>query len=460
MLFKKKLIIYISKTVIRVMKVDQKGKIQTLTDISWTNETFGEVLQKVKKVVKDSTISILLSEDIVYTIALQFPISAIVTREDVQSKAQELIPDNLNETVWDFKEMNATPENKYVQVIALLSTYAKLFSKEFQQAQIFAEVIEPVSYSLTRLYKYEKDPYCVIYIEQKALLILAKKHTIFATEIDEMPIDAKKIQQFVVYGKANFDLEVQKIFIIGATGDSAASLSQNLQIKVELKQTNPFISISQRKKSNGKDSEVLNLNNLSITSIKHVSSNQPVQSSEKTVEEENDSEQIQNSAPKKSSTRLFFLLSIMVVVWIFTGIFLYSFLNGNKNKKPNPFNIAPAATIGPSPIPSIATKTEEATISATPLLSKYSVAVLNGSTKAGEASKLAEILTENGFIIDKTGNADSNSYEKTEVHIKDSVPNAVKMALDKTLKNLYANYETKNSSTEETEDIIIIIGNQ
>lgn len=50
--------------------------------------------------------------------------------------------------------------------------------------------------------------------------------------------------------------------------------------------------------------------------------------------------------------------------------------------------------------------------------SKWKLEVLNGSGVSGLAKRISEKLTGLGYSVVKTGNADSDGYEKTEIAVK------------------------------------------
>lgn len=86
-------------------------------------------------------------------------------------------------------------------------------------------------------------------------------------------------------------------------------------------------------------------------------------------------------------------------------------------------------------------------------LSEYSIKVLNGSDRNGEASKLKSVLEDKGYSISSIGNADK-TYSKTIIQAKDSVSKAWVDKLKKTLDKLYI---LADISTLEDEDIDVVI---
>ena len=87
------------------------------------------------------------------------------------------------------------------------------------------------------------------------------------------------------------------------------------------------------------------------------------------------------------------------------------------------------------------------------------VAVLNGSGTKGAAREMSSALTNAGYTVSKTGNADSFTYTDITVQIKKSK----QQFLDQLKKDLSANNYLVTKSTAdlpetESTDVIIIVG--
>ena len=101
---------------------------------------------------------------------------------------------------------------------------------------------------------------------------------------------------------------------------------------------------------------------------------------------------------------------------------------------------------------------EEATREAN--LKDYKIQVLNGSGIAGEAAKLKDLLEQEGFSVESTGNADKNDYEKTVVRANKEVPPNVINKLKEFLKKNYLVSEEEQLADTEEIGILIIIGSE
>lgn len=92
--------------------------------------------------------------------------------------------------------------------------------------------------------------------------------------------------------------------------------------------------------------------------------------------------------------------------------------------------------------------------------SKLTVEVLNGSGIAGSAKKAADLLTELGYSISSTGNADSYEYENTVIEVKSTKSDYLSL-LKKDLSGSYTVGSSSASlSTTTNADARVIVGKQ
>lgn len=102
----------------------------------------------------------------------------------------------------------------------------------------------------------------------------------------------------------------------------------------------------------------------------------------------------------------------------------------------------------------VATSTPSATLD----LTKYEVAILNGSGIGGEAGKVKTILTDAKFVVSTTGNASTYDYTKTIVKAKSTVDAAFVSKLVDTLGTVYVVDKAQTLSTSSTSDVQVVVG--
>ncbi len=109
---------------------------------------------------------------------------------------------------------------------------------------------------------------------------------------------------------------------------------------------------------------------------------------------------------------IFGLFSAVLIICLNFLVMLFIF-NQNKNENTASKNFAEQMDSEPSIVPS---KTpEKETIDR----SKWSLEILNGTSKPGLAREVADRLEKKGYKVSKAGNANSNSYSETQIFISD-----------------------------------------
>lgn len=117
---------------------------------------------------------------------------------------------------------------------------------------------------------------------------------------------------------------------------------------------------------------------------------------------------------RKKSNRTLYIVILGIIVLTVVGAFIF-------NKK-----LIKGETVESSPSPSpTPTQTPK------PALNKadWSLEVLNGSGVSGLAKKIADKLKEMGYQVVKTGNADKDNYDKTQILVKKDLQDKVDLVI-------------------------------
>lgn len=112
----------------------------------------------------------------------------------------------------------------------------------------------------------------------------------------------------------------------------------------------------------------------------------------------------------------------------------------------------------PTPTQTIQPAEETPAPSAKADLSKYSIAIQNGSGIAGEAGKVQKLLEDADFKVSGTGNADSYDYEQTIIKAKSTVDEAYLAELEKALSETYEVGKKVTLSSNSKDDVIVVVG--
>jgi len=144
------------------------------------------------------------------------------------------------------------------------------------------------------------------------------------------------------------------------------------------------------------------------------------------------------------------IFALVLLVLVGGGIFLFS-----RSSKEDNSGISPTPTVeglsGPDSTP-----TETATPSPVDK-SDVSIEIQNGTGITGEAAFLQGILKSMGFSDITVGNAAADNHETTTVTFASSLSSALKDEITKKLESTYDDVDTKTSSTQKT-DVLIVTG--
>lgn len=425
----KKSIIFITKSKIRISSIalDNKLEVNQIKTFDWSPQTLESVLLKLKEYIGD-TARILLSEDFVYVVTLSFPKDTAITRNIVGQKAQELIPEDLHETTWDYRQTKAVSQTQQqtTQVVAVIRSLFENLSVAIGKSGINIETIEPLSYALARFTKRQDKPILFVYIDEEALLTLAYKQVVIATQLLNRIPDLNNMLQFIAYAKERFSLEPKTVVFCGNTKNINPKLYTNEDFTIEIQDINPMISTAYKDDLKGKDEDVLNIGLLQMLPSKNITQKKPF------------------------PTIIIAVIGCIVSIAIFAEIIVYKNIFSKKTHEVSKISKS-VSTPTLSPIP-VTTKTQEIDRSA------YSISILNASGKNGQATKAKKFLEENGFNVVKTGNAEREDQEKTEIRFKQNVPKELASLLDKTLETLYDFSVGINLEENQEVDILIVIG--
>lgn len=434
-----KIIIFISKTTIQVVTVvvGNNPKKHIVFESSWTAETLPAILQKIKKDI-GPRVRVLLHDDVTYIATLIVNSDFILNRSTIASKAQELIPDDITQTSWDFKVVNTTAitktKGKSIVVAAIVQSFFKIFSNAVKKAGLHVEAIEPIAYALARFTQNYPEPIIIVHAATNSLFLFSYKGELLQTDFFTTGTLDGQIKEFLSVCTKKFSLIPHKIIV---SGTNTTKLSEINGIKIETEHLDPLISLAFKKNLQSKNNDTLNLQ-LSL---------QPLQ---------NKSE----ATPQKNHTKIHFLLWLLLFICVIgasSGLLAYYFQYPPFSQKSVTRENISSQTLKETPSPTKETE-NSATTTTSVDLSAYTIEILNGTQIPGLAKQLSDDLTAKGVTITSSGNADVDTYTQTEIRYKPSVSEEYRMALDKLIKSIYDNSIEKNAEDNQTTDVLIIIG--
>lgn len=442
-LSKSKTVIFFENKKFKAIKVSFKaGKpfVEKKAEKDFTSEDLSDKLIQTKKDFGTNVVRILLPEDKTYLKLLEFSPATIITRDLVLKKAQESIPEVLQEGYFDWKQVGTAQ----AQVLAVSRDYLVPLQQAAQDAKLSLEAFEPSSFALARLTAKEKEVHLIIYKNTKSIICAAYKGQVFGvvTIDDQSKID-KKTTELTKFVKEKWGLAIKK------------TISGNLD---------PAIGLALKEDIKGKDEKVLNLTPPKVKKIAQI--NQPLE--KKAIEREPGDILSQSGRISKpivnKKVALIVSIIILVLALISGGILVYQKMISRKEAVLLS-EVAPSTSEDSSDSEAIETDQLEEellpTVSNALELNRedLSLQVLNGSGVLGEAGRVKEFLEELGYKDVAVGNADSTDYQETEVSIKENKKDYLELLTDdlsekQTLSSQTALYLDKNSLF----DAIIIIG--
>jgi len=143
----KKTIIYITKRKLRAGFVTTRPplRISNLIESEWSLENLGQVLAQIRAKLKTKTVRLLLADDLAYVVRFNIPpdLSGNEERKTVAEKIVELIPEDLENEDWDYKEVAKKGQEKEIIAFAPIKERFMHISIALEKAGLEVEAIEP-----------------------------------------------------------------------------------------------------------------------------------------------------------------------------------------------------------------------------------------------------------------------------------------------------------------------------
>lgn len=167
-----------------------------------------------------------------------------------------------------------------------------------------------------------------------------------------------------------------------------------------------------------------------------------------------------NPEPKKSSgPKTFLIIGILILVAIL-GFVIYKSAtgkSGDETPDPTPFDNLTTSDV-PSSLPtSTPTSTPVGTPKASIDKSKISIEIQNGTGVPGDAGYLQTQLKNLGYTNAKAGNASEQDATATTVTFSTKLDSTIVAEITQKLNSLYVTVNTKTSSSQ-TSDVLVVTG--
>lgn len=260
----KKYILFIEKSKLSLFTVtiNKDLKSKKLVETDWSYQTLPQLLFKIKKKI-NKPLSILLSDEFAYVEVISLSKDLKNDRENIQLKAQERIPDNLNNTFWDFKEiplLNMQNQEKIVQVASLTQIFYQNLRSVLEKINLSIEAIEPISLSFARFIQQNNNPVIIINLSNPNSILMVKSGLVLASENIEKDITFKDLKVFIEFVKNHYLVVPKILYFCGNTKNLNLKNFEKLGLQTEIHNFDPIISLALKPDIKGDDEKVLNLN--------------------------------------------------------------------------------------------------------------------------------------------------------------------------------------------------------
>lgn len=240
-LSKSKVIIALKDNQLEAFKISFRTEppvVEKRIEKEFTPETLAGIFSQVKEELKINSARLLLPENKAYLRLLKLPREAALTRDLIWEKAQEVIPETLEDgypqktssAYFDWKQVGADQKSFKVQVLAVAKTYLTPILQAARNANLTFEALEPASFALARLTTGEKEPHLIFYQNRERIICAAHQGQVLGTvTVDNEAQMENKARELIDYIQKEWGVEIKKT--VKASLDPAISLALKQDIK-------------------------------------------------------------------------------------------------------------------------------------------------------------------------------------------------------------------------------------
>lgn len=490
-MFDSKEILFISPNVVKGFSV-RDGEATERVSLSWTPENIERVLGTVRAAM-GRNVRLLVGEPFSYVTTLRLregetDASSKEERLEVLHKAEKLIPEELNRTAWDYRELSLPDVSRdtFVQVVALVASFARIVIPAIKTSGFHVHSTLPESCALALLFADRKEPILLIHKSEGFFVAGVFQGVVFSSITSFGAITFEAIDAAGRFLAEQCALPPKTIIFSGPFSQADLTLfererAERAGFSVEFSENQAIFGLAKKEDVSGED-------RLSLSIELDVPKTGEALPSEKDDSEKSGSKErfrphvldertADDRATMKKSPRLRFSRRTMALAALFVGVLLCGggaifFLKKEEAREKNVASqtVSIETTIpknGPQPVDSVVppispeeTPASDTTSSEEKLdfnRASFRIAIENGSGTSGAAGTLNEKLSDEGFVILSIGNAVTREA-KSLIRAKASVPKAF---LDELLSvaSLSVSPEYRFDISEKNEqDVILILG--
>lgn len=391
------------------------------------------VFAQIKRDFGISSARVLLPEDKTYLKLLVLP-AANLTRETALSKAQESIPEKIEEGYFDWKHVATDKDNVKIQILVAAKDFLLQVQTAAKKARVNLEAFETPSFAMARLTKQEELPHIAAYADRTGIILAAAQggHVYESVTINDQNQVESKIKELILFVKERWGLDIKKI------------------VKESM---NPIIGLALKEDLRGEDEAVLNLVPPDHESLE---TKEQGTSGEKTADAVSPS---LNKNDQLTKIIIFiFMLAILVMLIIFAKITVFDKSFKSQMITPQVVNNSLADDLSPTTgdLTALPVSSPSAFLRKEYLL--LSIEIQNGTGSSSAIAAGVDFLRSKGYANLTVNNSGGTTNENTVVRIKDDK----KQFLNQIIIDLKEKYQTTQSGSplDKTAkfDVVIIIG--
>lgn len=412
-----------------------------------TEDNLSELRRRTGKKVR-----ILIDDELVYLLTLKVE-GGGGQRERVARLAQEVVPEEVMETVWDYKVVERRRDDDLVQFVAINKSYFEDIKMKLRREGWEIESMEPVSYAITRVVEKGNLIIVIMKVDEGFLVEAVRQGVVLMVETLR-DLSWQKLEELLVFIKNNFGEKVTKVVvsekeIAGEVVDGLAKM----EIKLEGLKIDPVAATCGKDDLRGSDSQVLNLDIFGWTKPKE-------EKVRAVTAEDREEKKVKKKISVANQIVKFIVAALLVGV---AGWQIVGYIDKTKKeekKRQEAMVVKPTVTLSPTVTVAVGSSEVTPTESAN---QKYQIKILNGSGRKGEAGGLKIKFEAAGLKVGETGNYADGS-DKTQIRYNQA---DMTEDLNSFLKQVRRVLRDQNYEIDEKVDdailistVLVVIGNK
>ncbi len=266
MFSKRRPVLFISKNYIETGWVTLSKELLFEGDETRTYslDTLPEHLRRIQASTRES-LRIVLSEELVYVTTLSFPSSVRINRKRVEELAETSIPENLQQTLWDFRTMRYKEHSKrageiLVQVAVIEQGFARVLDHAIQSGMCQVDAVLPES-SILALFEESYDGMTLIVAEDResTVIVGVSCGLVMGTVVKQgVLVESTAIESAVHFLEDISSERISRIIGSRLSNQDILAVFEKQGYLIEIRDYNPLLGVF-LVKTRGSDEQVLNL---------------------------------------------------------------------------------------------------------------------------------------------------------------------------------------------------------